>query len=249
MAHTAMTKPYIPRMYNAKRWDPAEISGYHITAWEKKLFAPKPKVALKPELYPAVCFSRQIGSGALEIADLLGKQIESRVADKLIIEKMASDADLKKETIDFFDERYPGRLAELGALLFGEKSYIMSDYMRGLTSVIYLLAASQPTIFVGRGAHLLLPRERVLAVRVISSPQFRARRIARIMKIEQAEAERNIKELDKAQADFFRKLAGVKEPAAKTFDLTINCDFITDPSWAAEVVATTFRSKFGTKLS
>jgi len=43
---------------------------------------------------------------------------------------MAQDAKLGDETVSFFDERYPGKMVELSAMLFGEKSFIMSDYIR-----------------------------------------------------------------------------------------------------------------------
>jgi hypothetical protein len=232
-------------MYAARRPAAAEIAGMYIKAWEQKHFASKPKADLKTELYPAICFSRKIGVGALEIADILAKKIGSRVADKLIIEEMANNSSVKKETVDFFDERYPGRVAELATLLFGEKSFIMSNYMHGLMGVLYALAMSEPTIFVGRAAYLLLPRDRALSVRFICSKPYRAKRIAKIMKISANEAEKKLQELDKEQSDFFKKLAGKKEPVPEDFDLLINCDVISRPEWAADIVAAAFRSKFG----
>jgi hypothetical protein len=40
------------------------------------------------------------------------------------------------------------------------------------------MAATGSTIFVGRGTHLILPRDRVLAVRLICSDAFRTERLA-----------------------------------------------------------------------
>ena len=245
MGTSTTTYKYVPSMYAMKRPEATEVAGLYIKAWEKKRLESKPKVSLKAELAPTICFSRRIGVGAVEIADLLADKIGHRVADKLIIEEIAGNSVLEKDTVDFFDERYPGRMTELAALLFGEKSFIMSDYMRGLTGVIYALAMSEPTIFVGRGAHLLLPRDRILSVRVICSKPFRAKRLARVMKVSEADADRKLKAIDKEQREFYRKLAGVKEPGPDDFDLLINCDFIHDPAWAAEIVATAFRCKFG----
>ena len=67
--------------------------------------------------------------------------------------------------MNFFDERYPGKMSELGAMFFGEKSFIMSDYVKNLVSAVFTFANMGSTIFVGRGIHLILPRDRVLAVR------------------------------------------------------------------------------------
>ena len=69
--------------------------------------------------------------------------------------------------MNFFDERYPGKMSELGAMFFGEKSFIMSDYVKNLVSAVFTFANMGSTIFVGRGIHLILPRDRVLAVRTI----------------------------------------------------------------------------------
>jgi hypothetical protein len=55
-----------------------------------------------------------------------------RVADREILENIARNHHLGERTIDSFDERYPGVTRDLGAMLFGEKSFTMDDYMRNL---------------------------------------------------------------------------------------------------------------------
>jgi hypothetical protein len=244
MTPTRKFQKQVPGLYQAMRRDPAEVAGQYARIWEQKRFETKPKAKLRTELFPSICFSRQIGVGAVEIADALASKIGHRVADKLIIEEMASHADVEHKTIDYFDERYPGRAMELTAYLFGEKSFIMSNYMHGLMAVLYALAMSEPTIFVGRGAYLLLPRERVLAVRFVCSKAYRVRRVAKMSKISEGAAEKRLAELDREQAEFFKKLSGKKEPAPEEFDLLINADLIHDPAWAAEIVAAAFKCKF-----
>lgn len=248
MAPTITDQMNIFSAYVSKRPQAAEVAGLYIKALGKKRVESKPKTSFENEIAPTICFSRKIGVGALDIADILAAKIGYRVADKLIIEEIAGNSALKKETVDFFDERYPGMMAELATLLFSEKSFIMSDYMRSLASVLYALSMSEPTIFVGRGAHLLLPRDRVLSVRVICSRSYRVNQLARILKMSEEEADKKLKEIDKKQSEFYRKLAGIKEPAIEDFDLVINQDFISNPEWAADIVATAFRWKFGALL-
>jgi cytidylate kinase len=96
----------------------------------------------------------------------------------------------------------------------------------------------------GRGAHLLLPRERVLAVHLVGSREFRARRIARIMDIRPDAADQKIDDLDKEQGAYFKKLTGKRERSAEEFDLLINCDQIADPQWVADIVEAAYRCKF-----
>jgi cytidylate kinase len=163
----------------------------------------------------------------------------------LILEEMAGSSEVTSKTLQFFDERYPGGISALALLMFGEKSFTMGDYLRGLASVIYALAMSEPTIFVGRGAHLMLPGDRVLAVYLVGFREFRVRRIARIMDISPEAADMKIDDLDREQGAYFKKLTGKRDRPTDEFDLLINCDRIANPEWAADIVATAFRCKFG----
>jgi hypothetical protein len=242
-----MTIPrkYYPGIYPGKRYDPAEVANLYIKTWEQKRLGKKSDASQSVEFPPAICFARQIGVGALEIADTLAARLGWRVADRLILEEMAGSSEVTHKTVAFFDERYPGGVSALGALMFGEKSFTMGDYLRGLTSVIYALATSGPTIFVGRGAHLMLPRDRILAVHLVCSREFRVQRIARIMDIHPEAADQKIDELDKEQGAYFRKLTGKRERPSVEFDLVINCDHIANPVRAADIVETAFQCKFG----
>jgi cytidylate kinase len=193
---------------------------------------------------PSICFSRKIGIGALEIADILAEMIGYRVVDRQIIEHIADYAVLRKKTVAFFDERYPGKMTELATLLFGEKSFVMHDYMRKLFSTVFVLAETGPTVFVGRGTHLILPRDQVLAVRLISSREFRINRLADILNVTVSVAEKKIDAADNEQQEFFKKAYRKKDAPAHEFDLIINCDFINRPGWAAEIVRQAFVGKF-----
>ena len=66
----------------------------------------------------------------------------------------------------------------------------MSDYMRKQVGAVFSRAESEATIFVGRGAHLILPRELGLAVRGISSRDYRIKRVADILGGSEADAQK-----------------------------------------------------------
>jgi cytidylate kinase len=231
------------------------IAGKYISSWPgssegadhffKKWELQKKDLKKKPlKKTPSICFSRKLGVGALEIAVILGKKIDYRVVDREILEHIASKANLSEQTAAYFDERYPGKISELLSFLFGEKAFMKSDYSRHLFSTILSFAGLEPTIFVGRGAHLILPREDVLAVRLICCRENRLKRLENIMKITPAEAEKELKRIDKEQRDFFVKTYGKKDASPYEFDLVINRDFIQDASCAAQVIETAFREKF-----
>jgi hypothetical protein len=246
MGNNANKIKYIPGTHARKITSAAQQAGLYIRQWEQREMERKAETAAPPGIPPTICFSRKIGIGALEIAEMVAEKIGYRVADRLIIEQIAGDTELSNKTIDFFDERYPGKMTEFGALLFGEKSFIMSDYMRKLFSAVFALAESEPTIFVGRGTHLILPRENVLAVRCISSREFRIKRVADILNIGVCVAQKELDDADKEQRNFFKKAYGKKDAPPDEFDLIINCDFIRNPECAAEIVHRAFMEKFPT---
>jgi hypothetical protein len=233
---------YTPGTYGQKRKSVAEMAGQYIQEWDQRRLKGKVK---KVEPAPAICFSRKIGVGALEIAEIVAPRIGYRVVDREILEYISGQAELSEKTVAMFDERYRGRVNEFLALAFGEKAFIKSDYTRNLFSAAVSIAGLAPTLFVGRGIHLLLPRDRVLAVRFIGSDAQRIRRLSGILGVTEEEVEQELPKIDREQHDFFRSVYGKKDASAYEFDLVINCDMIHEPAWAAGIVVEAFREKYG----
>lgn len=240
--------PYVPGTYAKKRPEAGAVAAQYVREWEARRQKVEKKKEEPTQIPPCICFSRKIGVGALEVADILARKIHLRVADREILEQMQGKTRLDKDTVDFYDELYPGKTVELSALLFGKKSFIMDDYLRSLVSAVYSLAMLGSTIFVGRGTHLLLPRDRVLAVRFISSDVYRIERLAQLLKISTGEAARNLEKIDREQKAFFKKAYGKKDAPASEFDLVINFDYLNDPRMAAGLVARCFEKKFKDEL-
>lgn len=182
--------------------------------------------------------------GALEIADIVGQKLGFRVVERELIEKIAKEANTSEKAIAFFDERFPGYGNRTFKFLFGEKSFIDSDFSRHLISTITAVAGLASTVFVGRGAHLILPREKVLAVRCICSDDYRIQRIATLMGIDKSEAKKQLSVFDKEQASFFKKVFNKKSALAYEFDLVMNLDHFAKPEDVADIVTLAFNKKF-----
>ena len=239
---------YVPGTYAQRRPDVAQLAEEHIQSWVKTRLKTKPTTIELAQIQPVICISRKIGVGALEITDLLAEKINYCVADRVLLDYMARNKKISKQTIEFFDERYPGKMSELASLLFGERSFIMSDYIQNFVSAAYAFADMGSVIFVGRGIHLFLPRDRVLAVRIICSDQKRIGRLGKILDVEEKEAKNIITRVDKEQTEFFKKAYGKDEASPYEFDLVINRDFIENALSAAEIVARAYCEKFSTEL-
>lgn len=245
MTHLKDLSDYTPGDYGKKRTKPSDWLNARIHDWSSKQGEKKAKQ--ETPMPPTICISRKIGVGALEIADLVGEMIGYKVVDRQVLEHMASEGNLSEKTIALFDGRYPGKMKELSAMLFAEKSFIKSDYARQLAKSVIALANMEPTIFVGRGTHLLLPRERVMAVRILSSNEFRIKRVAKLMSVSEAQAEKQMTLVDKEQREFFKTMYGKKDAAPYEFDLVINMDFLVDPQKAARIISYAFKEKFNVK--
>ncbi len=240
-------KNYVPGMYSNRQPTGSLLADKYFRDLEKNLKEEKKKKK-HPEFFPSICFSRKIGVGALEIADIISGELGCPVFDREILSHISQEAKLSEKTVQYFDERYPGILNEFVKLLFGEKSFIESDYSKNLLSVVLSLAGLESTIFVGRGAHLILPKERTLAVRFICSDEYRIKRLAEILNVSEKEMQKKMNQIDKEQTEFFKKVFGKKEASPYEFDMVINCDSFSDPKNMADIVIKAFQSKFSSEL-
>jgi Cytidylate kinase-like family len=239
---------YIPGMYEKTRPTGSQLADKYFHDLEQK-WIEKKKKEKRPEIFPTISFSRKIGVGALKIADILAKKINYDVVDRELLMHIAEEAKLSEKTVAYFDERHPGVLNEFGKFLFGEKSFIKSDYSRHLANIVVSIAGLKPTIFVGRGTHLIIPRDRVLAVRFICSDEHRIKRLSGILRVKEKEAAEKLPGIDKEQGQFFKKTFGKKDAVPYEFDMVINCDYINNPKDAAEIVELAFKKKFSKELS
>jgi hypothetical protein len=245
MAERASDSKYIPGTYVKHKPSAPEMATRYVREWDEKRIEKRGKEPALAEFPPTICISRKLAVGAVEIADLVAEKIGYRVVDQQILQHIATHASLSEKTVAIFDERYPGKIAELVTLAFGEKAFIKSDYTKQLFGSVYAIAAFGPTIFVGRGVHLLLSREKVLAVRIICSDHFRVQRLVSLKTISKEEAAKEIRELDRQQAAFFKEVYNKKDASPYEFDLVINCDHIKEPRSVAEIILSAFKEKFG----
>ena len=247
MAGKGVKAKYIPGTYAQRTPGAKDLLNYYVRSWESRKLAKaaeKRAAAAAIQLAPCISFSRKIGVGALEIADIVAQKLEYRVADRELIEQIANQTNISEKAVSYFDERFPGYVNRTFKYLFGEKAFIDSDYSRHLISAVFAIAGLEPTVFVGRGTHLILPRERVLAVRFICSDNYRVKRIAGIMRLTKSDAKKKLVDIDKAQAAFFKKVFGKKAASPYEFDMVMNLDYLNNPEDVAAVVALAFNKKF-----
>jgi len=237
---------YVPGTYTKKRASVESRVGHYVREWEsQKRVREREGTAVDAavDFPPSIAFSRKIGTGALEIADDVGRKLDFRVVDRELVEIIADQAQISEKATAFFDERFPGYVNRTFKYLFGEKAFIDSDYTRHLIGAVTAVAGLESTIFVGRGIHLILPRNRVMAVRCICSDKYRYERVANIMGASISEAKKHLAVLDKEQAAFFKKVFNRKSASPYEFDMVLNLDHFAEPEAAADIVVSAFEKK------
>jgi len=238
---------YLPGLYSKKKPSIAELTHRYIREWDEERHKREKNIIPTEKVSPTICFSRIIGVGAVEIADILAKKIGYRVVERQILEHITGEMKLMDMTTASFDERYPGKMSEYLSRLFKETTFPDNEYNRHLFATIFAISVLGPTIFVGWGTHLVLPRERVMAVRFVCSKAYRIKRLAVLLNVEAQEIERKLEDFNLKQSYFYKKVYHLGKASTQEFDMVINCDFIEDPEDAAAMVELAFKKKFNIK--
>jgi len=160
-----------------------------------------------------------------------------------ILEHLIQSENEDKSIKEFLDERCPTGFETLLARILREKVFKSED-TRLLFKTIFAIANLGPGIFVGRGVHLILPRNRVLAVRLTCSDKFRSRRVAKMLNIPEPAASTRLNHLDLEQKNFFKNVYNLKTAHKNEFDMILYMDYFKSPRAAASVIATAFAEKF-----
>ena len=239
---------YVPGFYTHKKPSAAELTDRYVREWDKEHQKTETEDILPSKLFPTICFSRIIGVGAVEIADILAKKIGYRVVDRQILEHITNEIKLSNITTASFDRRYPGKISEYLSRLFNEKPFPDNEYNRHLFATMFAIAGLGPTIFIGWGTHLVLPRERVMAVRLVCSKEFRTKRWATILKVGEQEIQRKLEDFNIKQSYFYKEIYNLETASTQEFDLAINCDYVKDPEWVADIVFSSFKKKFPSEI-
>ena len=98
---------YLPGIHAPKRPDADQKAQHYVRQWEQKETRRKQSGETSAALAPTICFSIKIGVGALEIAEILAQKTGQRVADRLILDKIATDAELGQKTVSFLINAIP----------------------------------------------------------------------------------------------------------------------------------------------
>ena len=184
---------------------PAELQMRFRNLLEEAAKAREPLVERPAQLGPFLAISREVGSGGAEVARRIGQRLGWSVLDRQLVEDLARRLELSPQMLELLDETRSNWFHETMLNLMNSKIMLQNSFLTVLGKVLHLAAYDGKVIFVGRGGHLLLPRERGLMVRLIAPREVRLAVIREREKLDAAEAGRLLDELEAARVAFIRR--------------------------------------------
>jgi cytidylate kinase len=171
-----------------------------------------------------IAISREAGTGGSEIAQQLGGRLGWRVFDKNLLDQVAARYHLPRTMLDLVDETATNWAYDVLGTWMDHKLVPHEKYLAYLSRVVQLVGRSGPAVFVGRGSQFLLPRQEVLAVRLIASPKYRVGRLMERMGLSHADAERKMAEIDRGRQAFVRQSFHHDTADPHLYDLVVNVE-------------------------
>lgn len=199
----------------------------------------------QPEtILPWVAISREAGVGGMHVAGLVAEALNCQVFGRELVEYITTDEKTFRLVANLLDEKRAGEINMWVSGLLSGRYLAPGEYLNHLAKAVNVISSHDTVVFLGRGAHLLLPRGSGIAVRLIAS---RSTRLDLFMKSEeiadQKSADRQLMEIERDREGFFRTHFRHRGDTPEHFDMLLNTDYL-GRERAAEIITNYFRMKF-----
>lgn len=197
-----------------------------------------------------ICISRAAASGGEEIGKQVAEKLGYLYVDEEIVARAAAEGGLEPRDIadeerrKSFATRFLEVFAESGGDAFTMSAPVAAamegvrpaDIRDLIRETIAQTAGRGNVVIVAHAASFALePGPGVLRVLATASPRTRAKRVATSEDLEEAEAERMIKDSDAARRDYLKRFYSVDSESPTDYDLVINTDQLSTAQ-ATEIV-------------
>jgi AraC-like DNA-binding protein len=225
------------------------MSGHAISAvaeremrrWAHDLERQQHAVTAQPKrveelVHPFIAISREAGVDAADLAAAVSKKCGWKVFDRELLDYLAEHDHLSRLALEFVDERTVSWFHEMFGKWLEKHLVSQAEYVSRLGKLVLLSAQHESSIFIGRGAQFMLPRERGIVVRLIAPEKERLARLAKRSGKSARETKRMLSELDTSRAQFVQRYFHHDIADPYLYDLVINLGYIPREE-AAEIIA------------
>ena len=171
---------------------------------------------------PYVAVSRLHGAGGTELARRVGEALGWPVLDHEVVDLVAAHLRVNPSLVELLDEDAASWVSDVLGEFMPTEVLTRDAYTHELRRVVQLLAMHGEVIVLGRGAHLFLPRERGLSVRVVATLEDRIARVRGRGGLSEARARDEIEEADGARAHFAAHAFNREVSDPLLYDLVVN---------------------------
>lgn len=181
-----------------------------------------------------VALSASYGAGGSRVGPALAERLGVPFLDRAIPFGVSERLDVDVETAQEHDERLGGGRLErilrgfvgqnVGAPVpIASEMTIDEDFRRATEEVLMVQAASGEGVILGRAAAILLrDRPEVLRARLDGPADRRATQAARLAEIEPEEAQKALKRLDRAHAEYTRRFYAADVCDPRLYDIVLD---------------------------
>ena len=192
-------------------------------------------------LGPYVAVSRLSGAGGGAFARRLGEALYWPVLDGEIVDLIADTFELDGAMLHLLDEAKANWVREVLGDLMPHQVINLDTYVHHLGKVIRLVGLHGNVVLVGRAAHLFLPRDRGIAVRLVATEEERVRRVSNRDGVNAADAQKHIDEVDHRRAHFMEHYFGHSVDDPMLYDLVLNRSTLSDDELVDIVISACHR--------
>ncbi len=199
----------------------------------------------RPKAVPFVTIARQAGAGGRSLAERLGQSLNEldpspekwRIFDRDLVEKIAADHDLSTRVVERLDQTSHSQVRELlEGLILPDEPTPLKVFHR-CASTIRGLAESGRSIIVGLGGvYITRDLPAGLHVYLVAPQDYRIRRLAEEWGLSEAEAKKQVSEIEANRKSFYKKFFPRKTISSETFDVTINVAHLAEDRLADALV-------------
>ena len=171
-----------------------------------------------------ITIGRQHGSSGREIARLLAEKLNYKCYDKEIVDEAANHSDFSRDLIDAFDEkRMSAFILHAGGYGLNENFRLNMQVVSAQFESMRNIAEKGNCIFVGRCAdYILRDHDDLISVFILGDMDERLKCLERRQGLDEVEARKKIKEVDKDRSSFYRYYSDQTWGDAQNYDMCIN---------------------------
>ncbi|MDZ7374899.1 MAG: cytidylate kinase-like family protein [candidate division KSB1 bacterium] len=191
-----------------------------------------------------VAISRNVGSRAGQVAQIVADALGWQVFGREIVEKIACQANLRQSVVESFDEKRQSEIQTWIQTIIDRRALGPDRYLRHLLQVLLTIAQHGQAVIIGRGAYLVLPPERGIRVWITAPLEKRIEVLRREHGISREEARRMIETSDAERKEWLRRMFRADACDPTCFDLIVNTGYF-EPPQAAELILRALEERFG----